>query len=232
MTSTLEHDIVDYLHAQADRVEVTSTLETIESDLIYLPRSRHDRSSHRLAPLLALASAVVLIVALAVVAGRGDTPTLTGAAAASDTTTESPVSLTSAPSVIDPTPASTTPAAPDTIANAQAPLTPAPSVIDPTPVRLPDGAVLNGVAPSCTATTDEVVFECTIAAFPEPLGTTDYTGYVSEIVDDTSHVSGGCRATNPDATAYLCYIGQRAVDEQIVGENFLGEWAPRAYAAG
>ena len=105
-------------------------------------------------------------------------------------------------------------------------------MIDPTPVPLPDGAVLNGIVPTCTATADDVVFECTIPAFPEPLGTLDYTGYVTAVVNDTSQVSGGCRATNPDATTYLCYIGQRAVEEQIITEDALGEWAPREYAAG
>jgi len=211
-TSTLEHDLADYLRAQADRVEVTSTLDTIEHDLIYLPRAPHDRTPHRLAPLLALASAVLMIVALSVVAARAETTTSSGLAAASDDIADdagvAPLAATTA----------TLPAPPE----------PAP----PVHVPLPDGAVLNGVAPTCTATFDPVVFECTIAAFPESLGTLDYTGYTSIIVDDTSHVSGGCRATNPDATAYLCFIGTRAVDELIVGENYLGDWAPREYAAG
>ena len=212
MTSQLEHDIVDYLHTQADRVEVTSNLETIENDLIYLPRSRRDRTRHPLAPLLALASVVLMIVALSVVVGHGDTTTSTSRAAAV---------------------ATTTPESPDESLPEPTTVTPAPPVsATPVHVPLPDGAVLNGIAPDCTATTDPAVFECTIAAFPEPLGTLDYTGYVTDIVDDTSHVSGGCRATNPDATAYLCYIGTRAVDEQIVGENYLGGWAPREYAAG
>jgi len=232
MTSTLEHDIGDYLHAQADRVDVTSTLEAIENDLVYLPRAPRSRDARRLAPLLAVASVAALIVGLAVVVQSSDTPASTASATASDTVLNTQAPVTPAPSVTESAPASPTPPTPDTIGNTPAPITPEPSVTDPTPVPLPDGAVLNGIAPTCTATTDEMVFKCTIPAFPEPVGTLDYTGYVAAIVDDTSHVSGGCRATNPDATAYLCYIGQRAIDEQTIGENHLGAEAQREYARG
>jgi len=99
-------------------------------------------------------------------------------------------------------------------------------------VLLPDGAVLNGVVPSCIATAEPDVFECSINAFPEPLGTLDYTGYTSVIVDDTSLVSGGCRATNSDATEYLCHVGDRAVDEFVVSSGWLGQYSPRECAAG
>ena len=241
MTSKLEHDIVDYLHAQADVVEVTSTLETIENGLIYLPLAGHGRSPRRLAPMLALASAVLLIVALSVVAGHGDTSTPTGPAAAAQPIVDSGVApLPEATATSLAPPVSTTPAGtqatvdsgvaalPEATATSLAPSLPT----TPAHVPLPGGAVLNGIVPDCTATPDPDVFACTIPAFPEPLGTVDYSGYVSHIVDDTSHVSGGCRATDPDATAYLCYIGSRAVDEQTIGENFLGEWAPREYSAG
>jgi len=107
----------------------------------------------------------------------------------------------------------------------------------PVEVLLPDGAVLNGVvssciAPSCIAPPDPVVSECSIDAFPESLGSLDYTGYTSVIVDDTSHVSGGCRATNSDATEYLCCVGDRAVDEATVHSGHLGQYSPREYAAG
>lgn len=212
MTSSLEHDIVDYLYAEADRVDFTSTLDAIEEGLIYLPRARHDRQPHRLGSLLVLASAVLLIIALSVVAERSDRPTPTGQATAS------------AGDTIDPAAA----AAPAPATDAAPPETPLP----PAYVPLPGGAVLNGIVPTCLATPDPVVFDCNIPAFPEPLGTLDYTGYVSHIVDETSRVSGGCRATNADATAYVCFIGTRAVDEQIIGEGFLGEWAPREYSAG
>ena len=98
-------------------------------------------------------------------------------------------------------------------------------------VPLPAGAELQGVVPSCT-TVDSIEYDCTIDAYPAPLGGLDMTGYVTEIVDDTSHVSGGCRSIAPDALTWTCYVGQAAIDQQIVGANYLGDWAPRGYAAG
>ncbi|HYN35326.1 MAG TPA: hypothetical protein VES40_22055 [Ilumatobacteraceae bacterium] len=232
MTPTLERDIVTYLRAQADRIEVTSTLDAIENDLVYLPRARHSRGPRRLAPLLAAASVAALAVGLAFVARGSDAPASTASDTASNTIGNTLAPIESEPLLTDSAPASTTPPAPDTIGNTPAPVRPDPSVIDPTPVPLPDGAVLNGMEPICTATIDEMVFKCTIPAFPEPVGTLDYTGYVTEIVDDASRVSGGCRSTNPVATEYLCYIGQRAIDEQIISEDFLGDQSSREYASG
>jgi hypothetical protein len=232
MTSTLERNIADYLRTQSDRVEVTSTLDVIENDLLYLPRARRRQHPRRLAPLLTAASVAALVVGLTVVARGTAEPASTASDATSDTVVNTPAPVASEPSVTDAAPASTTPALSDTIDDTTVGVTPEPSVIDPTPVPLPNGAVLNGIAPTCTATTDAMVFKCTIPAFPEPVGTLDYTGYVTAIVDETSHVSGGCRATNSDATAYLCYIGQRAIDEQTISQELLGGQSSRQHASG
>jgi len=209
MTSTLEHEIAVYLRSQAQRVEVTDELDAIENDFLLLPRARVVLRHRRLAPVLGVAAAMLMIGGLAVVAQRGG-ETLPGGAFGS---------------VPDPVV--------DVTATPPANLAPFPVATDvPVEVLLPDGAVLNGVVPSCIATADPGVFECSIDAFPEPLGTLDYTGYTSVIVDDTSHVSGGCRATNSDATEYLCYVGDRAVDEFVVSSGYLGQYSPREYAAG
>ena len=209
MTSTLEHEIAAYLGSQAQRVEVTDELDAIENDLLVLPRARVEQRHRRLAPVLGIAAAVLMIGGLAVVAQRGG-ETVPGEA------------FGAAPDL-----------AVDVTAAAPVDLAPIPVATDvPVEVLLPDGAVLNGVVPSCIATADPDVFECSIDAFPEPLGTLDYTGYTSVIVDDTSHVSGGCRATNSDATEYLCYVGDRAVDEFVVSSGCLGQNSPREYARG
>ncbi len=209
MTSTLEHEIAAYLGSQAQRVEVTDELDAIENDLLLLLRAHVEQRHRRLAPVLGVAAAVLLIGGLAVVGQQGG-ETVPGEAfgAAPDPV----VDVTAVPS---------------------ANLAPIPVATDvPVEVLLPDGAVLNGVVPSCIATADPDVFECSIGAFPEPLGTLDYTGYTSVIVDDTSHVSGGCRATNSDATEYMCYVGERAVEEFDASRDFLGQYSPREYAAG
>jgi hypothetical protein len=211
MTDTLEHQISTYLRAEAGRVEVTDQLDAIENDLLVLPRAHVEQRRRRLAPLAGVAAAVLMVAGLALVAQRSGQPSAGDAVGAAP----------------DP--------AVDASAAAPANLAPLPTAVTEPPVvevPLPDGAVLNGIEPTCVETPDPEVLECSIAEFPEPHGTFDYTGYTSLIVDDTSHVSGGCRSTNADATQYLCYLGTRAVDEAIVGPDYLGQWAPREFVAG
>jgi hypothetical protein len=45
-------------------------------------------------------------------------------------------------------------------------------------------------------------------------------------VDATKHVNGGCRSLRSDGREWECYIGQAAVRQQIIGPDFLGEYAP------
>ena len=188
---------------------MTDELDAIENDLLLLPRARVEQRHRRLAPVLGFAAAMLMIGGLAVVAQRGG-ETLPGGAFGA--VPDPVVDVTAAP---------------------PANLVPIPVATDvPVEVLLPDGAILNGVVPSCIATADPDVFECSIDAFPEPFGTLDGTGYTQAIVDDTSHVSGACRATNSDATEYLCYVGERAVEEFDASPDFLGQYSPREYARG
>ncbi|MGH2873378.1 MAG: hypothetical protein ACRDL5_13080, partial [Solirubrobacteraceae bacterium] len=55
---------------------------------------------------------------------------------------------------------------------------------------------------------------------------TDWTGTVEPTVDATKHVNGGCRAQNAAGTAWECYLGQAAVQQKIIGQGFLGQYAP------
>jgi hypothetical protein len=102
-------------------------------------------------------------------------------------------------------------------------------------VPLPAGAVLKGAAPSCT-TSDNVEFQCSFTVYPgaslsQPESSV-VIGQAEVIVDDTSHVSGGCRALTEDGLRWTCFVGRRAVDEGIVGENYFGSWASRGYTSG
>lgn len=90
MTSTLERNIADYLRTQSDRVEVTSTLDVIENDLVYLPRARRRQHPRRLAPLLTAASVAALVVGLTVVARGTAEPASTASDATSDAVGISP----------------------------------------------------------------------------------------------------------------------------------------------
>jgi hypothetical protein len=102
-------------------------------------------------------------------------------------------------------------------------------------VPLPAGAVLQGAVPSCT-TIDNVEFRCTFEKYPgAALSTPERQvtlGQTEPIVDDTSHVSGGCRALSEDGVFWTCFVGQMAIDEGTIGANYLGATSPRGYVSG
>ena len=88
---------------------------------------------------------------------------------------------------------------------------------------MPAGAaVLAGTDPTCTAVVQNVEYHCVLARRPGP-EISDYKGTVYQTVDATHHVNGGCRSLASDGLTWECYLGQRAVDEQIIGQDFLGE---------
>lgn len=205
MTPTLERELATYLDDEAARVRVRDGLDDIEHGvtLVALRTAPAPRRSRIL--FAAAAAAVAAVIVLAAV--RHDPPTATVPGVTPSTV------------LVDPT---TTAASATTAA-------PATTVLQTLP--LPAGGTVNGMVPECT-TTDGIAFDCTTGPFPEDLTGIDYTGYTQAVVDDTSHVSGGCRSVSPDATHFTCYLGQRAVDEGVVAANYLGDWAPIGYSAG
>ena len=91
---------------------------------------------------------------------------------------------------------------------------------------LPAGTLsLAGTEPTCTTVKDGVEYHCVLAKAPAP-EVSDWNGTVEPTVDKTKHVNGGCRSLNGAGTTWECYIGQAAVDQQIIGAGFLGEFAP------
>jgi hypothetical protein len=91
---------------------------------------------------------------------------------------------------------------------------------------LPAGTLsLAGTEPTCTTVQAGVEYRCVLAKAPAP-EVSDWQGTVEPTVDATKHVNGGCRSRNSAGTEWECYIGQAAVDEQIVSAGFLGEYAP------
>jgi hypothetical protein len=42
----------------------------------------------------------------------------------------------------------------------------------------------------------------------------------------SKHVNGGCRSLASDGLTWQCYIGKTAVDQLIIGPDFLGAYAP------
>ena len=95
---------------------------------------------------------------------------------------------------------------------------------------IPAGTLaLGGTNPTCTTVTAGVEYHCTLANPPSEQGgpaPDQWLGTVEPTVDSTKHVNGGCRSLNAAGTTWECYIGQKAVAEQIIGQSFLGVYAP------
>lgn len=90
---------------------------------------------------------------------------------------------------------------------------------------MPAGTLaLLGTDPTCTVVTEGVEYHCILARTPAP-EVEDWKGTVEPTVDDTSHVNGGCRSLRSDGLEWECFLGQAAVDEQIIGQGFLGEYS-------
>jgi hypothetical protein len=91
---------------------------------------------------------------------------------------------------------------------------------------MPAGTLaLAGTEPTCTVVTKGVEFHCVLAEAPAP-EVSDWKGTVEPSVDASKHVNGGCRSLAQDGREWECYIGQAAVDQKIIGQSLLGEFAP------
>ncbi|HEV7566366.1 MAG TPA: hypothetical protein VGO31_10440 [Microbacteriaceae bacterium] len=83
-------------------------------------------------------------------------------------------------------------------------------------------AVFAGSHPRCNPVSDGA-FTCTLTSAPAGLTVAgSYVGTKVSTVDDHSRVNGGCVATSSDGHSWDCYIGQRAVDRNIVDQSLLG----------
>jgi len=90
---------------------------------------------------------------------------------------------------------------------------------------MPAGTLaLAGTEPTCTVVTKDVEFHCVLKHAPAP-EVSDWKGTVEPSVDASKHVNGGCRSLASDGREWECYIGQAAVDQQIIGQSLLGEYA-------
>ena len=94
---------------------------------------------------------------------------------------------------------------------------------------MPAGTLaLAGTEPTCTVVTKDVEFHCTLAKAPasevtDSQGNPAWKGTVEPSVDASKHVNGGCRSLAQDGREWECYIGQAAVDQKIIGQQFLGQ---------
>jgi hypothetical protein len=91
---------------------------------------------------------------------------------------------------------------------------------------LPAGTkMLQGTDPTCTVVRQDVEYHCVLSrAIPSP-EVADLKGTVEPTVDASKHVNGGCRSLTSDGLTWQCYLGQAAVDHQIVGPDLLGVYS-------
>ena len=88
---------------------------------------------------------------------------------------------------------------------------------------LPGGSMIfQGTNPSCTSS-DHIVFQCTLASAPTQEVLDDYTNSAQLFVDGDLNIAGGCRGQSADGLHWTCYLGQRAVDEEILAADLLGQ---------
>jgi len=91
---------------------------------------------------------------------------------------------------------------------------------------IPAGTLwLQGTEPTCETVVQDVEYRCSLGRAPGD-EIADWTGAAMPTVDASKHVNGGCRSLNADGTEWRCWIGQAAVEQEIIGAGFLGEYAP------
>jgi hypothetical protein len=87
---------------------------------------------------------------------------------------------------------------------------------------MPAGAaIFDQTNPTCAVNADGVSFRCTLSNPPAP-EVTDFTG-VKEVLAIDGVAAGGCVGLDSAGMTWDCYIGQDAVDQEIISQDFLGE---------
>ena len=89
---------------------------------------------------------------------------------------------------------------------------------------MPAGAVIfDQTDPSCVAGSDANVFHCTLATAPSTdSGISEFSG-TKEVLVAGGVVVGGCIGQDAAGLTWDCYLGQDAVDMEIISKDFLGE---------
>jgi hypothetical protein len=87
---------------------------------------------------------------------------------------------------------------------------------------MPAGAVIfDQTDPTCAVDPGGKVFHCTLGSAPAP-DVSDYTGS-KQILVAGGKVAGGCIGQDVAGMHWDCYVGQDAVDMEIITHDFLGE---------
>ena len=102
------------------------------------------------------------------------------------------------------------------------------------PHVLPIGGMsLGGQVPLCNELSSDT-YRCSLsnpydASMPEALNEVGLTAWY---LNDLAVVAGGCRTTTANSREWLCYVGQRAVDEGIISGALLGTRQAPGFVSG
>ena len=92
---------------------------------------------------------------------------------------------------------------------------------------MPAGTLaLAGTEPTCTVVTKDVEFHCVLAKAPAPEGLRLEGHRRAERRREQARQRRLPLARASDGREWQCYIGQAAVDQKIIGQGLLGEFAP------
>lgn len=89
-------------------------------------------------------------------------------------------------------------------------------------------SVFAGMKPNC-AEVSSGAFRCVLARPPTGDGTViegSYLGSKFQTVDADKRIDGGCIGASEDGRIWDCYLGQLAVEKEIVDESMLGVYQP------
>jgi hypothetical protein len=95
---------------------------------------------------------------------------------------------------------------------------------DDVALGLPGGTLaLAGTNPTCTVVEEGVEYHCVLEHPPEMEFDSWLNVAEAAVSADDHRVIGGCRGLTDDGIEWQCYLGQAAVDHEIVSAEYLGQ---------
>ena len=89
---------------------------------------------------------------------------------------------------------------------------------------LPAGSVVfAGVNPTCE-TTDKAgdTLSCAVDGGLKSTEVSDWTGTIETFTSPDSTIGGACRSQDARGAEWTCFVGQKAVDENLLGPDMIG----------
>ncbi len=82
--------------------------------------------------------------------------------------------------------------------------------------------IVSGMEPTCVASVDGRSYRCTLDHTPLEQES-GYTGWIIGTVGSDGRINGACRGVSADGLVWDCYLGDEAVQEDLIAPDLLGE---------